>query len=58
MPLTPQEKLLLHMLRYGNLTQLAELNPMIRAQQDADETTAFKAFFPDPPPLKQPGDDE
>ncbi|HZQ42159.1 MAG TPA: hypothetical protein VFA99_02860 [Acidobacteriaceae bacterium] len=57
LPLTPQEKLLLHMLRYGNATQLAELNPMVRAQQDADETTAFKAFFPDPPPLQQPNGD-
>jgi hypothetical protein len=47
------------MLRYGNLTQLAELDPIVRAQRDADETTAFKAFFPDPPPLKQPlGDAE
>ena len=58
LPLTPQEKLFLRMLRYGNLTQLAELDPLVRAQQDADETTAFKSFFPDPPPLKQPGDDE
>ena len=33
------------MLHYGNATQLAELNPMVRAKQDADETTAFKAFF-------------
>jgi hypothetical protein len=58
LPLTPQEKLFLHMLHYGNATQLAELDPLVRAQQDADETTAFKAFFPDPPPLKQPGDTE
>jgi hypothetical protein len=58
LPLTAQERLFLRMLRYGNATQLAELNPLVRAQQDADETTAFKAFFPDPPPLKQPGDDE
>jgi streptomycin 6-kinase len=59
LPLTPQEKLFLRMLRYGNLTQLAELDPIVRAQRDADETTAFKAFFPDPPPLKQPlGDAE
>ncbi|HEX5282696.1 MAG TPA: hypothetical protein VFW30_01155 [Bryocella sp.] len=58
LPLTPQEKLFLRVLRYGNATQLAELNPLVRAQQDADETIAFKAFFPDPPPLKQPGDDE
>jgi hypothetical protein len=58
-PLTPQEKLFLRMLRYGDATQLAELNPMVRAKQDADETTAFKAFFPDPPPLQQPtGDTE
>jgi len=58
LPLTPQEKLFLHALRYGNLTQLAGLNPEVRAKQDADETTAFKAFFPDPPPLQQPGDTE
>jgi hypothetical protein len=58
LPLTPQEKLFLRMLHYGNATQLAELDPLVRAQQDADETTAFKAFFPDPPPLKQPGDTE
>jgi hypothetical protein len=45
------------MLRYGNLTQLAELNPIVRAKQDADETAAFKAFFPDPPPLQQPNGD-
>jgi hypothetical protein len=51
LPLTPQEKLFLRMIRYGNLTQLAELDPVVRAKQDADETTAFKAFFPDPPPL-------
>lgn len=57
LPLTPQEKLLLRMLRYGNLTQLAELNPLVRARQDADETTAFKAFFPDPPPLDQSNGD-
>jgi hypothetical protein len=32
---------------------------MVRAKQDADETTAFKSFFPDPPPLQQPtGDSE
>jgi hypothetical protein len=58
LPLTPQEKLFLRLLRYGNATQLAELNPLVRAQQDAAETTAFKAFFPDPPPLDQPGDNE
>ena len=59
LPLTPQEKLFLRMLHYGNATQLAELNPMIRAKHDADETAAFKAFFPDPPPLQQPtGDSE
>jgi hypothetical protein len=59
LPLTPQEKLFLHMLHYGNLTQLAELNPIVRAQHDDDEATAFKTFFPDPPPLKQPlGDTE
>lgn len=59
LPLTPQEKLFLRMLHYGNATQLAELNPLVRAQQDAEETTAYKAFFPDPPPLKQPlGDTE
>lgn len=59
LPLTPQEKLFLRMAQYRNSTQLAELNPIVRAQQDADETTAFKAFFPDPPPLKQPlGDSE
>jgi hypothetical protein len=58
LPLTAQEKLFLRMLRYGNATELAELNPLVRAQHDAEETTAFKTFFPDPPPLKQPGDDE
>jgi hypothetical protein len=58
LPLTPQEKLFLRVLRYGNATQLAELNPAVRAAHDAEETTAFKTFFPDPPPLKQPGDDE
>ncbi len=58
LPLTPQEKLFLRLLRYGNATQLAELDPVVRAKQDADETAAFKAFFPDPPPLKQPGDNE
>ena len=59
LPLTPQEKLFLGMLRYANTTELAELDPMVRAKQDADETAAFKAFFPDPPPLKQPlGDTE
>ena len=58
LPLTPQERLFLHILRYGNVTELAELDPMVRAKQDADETAAFKAFFPDPPPLKQPGDTE
>ena len=46
------------MLRYANTTELAELDPMVRAKQDADETAAFKAFFPDPPPLEQPGDNE
>ena len=56
--LTHQEKLFLRMLRYGNATQIAELNPLIRAKQAADETAAFKAFFPDPPPLQQPGDTE
>ncbi|HTV09518.1 MAG TPA: hypothetical protein VMD97_10785 [Candidatus Aquilonibacter sp.] len=59
LPLTPEEKLLLRGLRDVNLTELAELNPEFRARQDADETTAFKNFFPDPPPLKQPlGDTE
>lgn len=59
LPLTAEEKLFLHMLRYNNATQLAELNPDVRAQHDAEEATAFKAFFPDPPPLKQPlGDTE
>jgi hypothetical protein len=46
------------MLRYGDTTELAELDPMVRAKHDADETRAFKAFFPDPPPLQQPGDSE
>jgi hypothetical protein len=58
LPLTPQEKLFLRVLRYGNATQLAELNPNVRTAHDAEETTAFETFFPDPPPLKQPGDDE
>ncbi|HEV2575735.1 MAG TPA: hypothetical protein VGU25_00875 [Acidobacteriaceae bacterium] len=59
LPLTAEEKLFLRMLRYGNATQLAELNPLVRDKEDADETAAFKAFFPDPPPLKQPlGDTE
>lgn len=59
LPLTRQEKLFLHMLRYGNATQLAELNPMVREKEDAAEATAFKAFFPDPPPLQQSnGDNE
>jgi hypothetical protein len=59
LPLTPQERLFLRVLRYGNATELAELNPLVRAKQDADETTAFKAFFPDPPPLQeQTGDTE
>ena len=57
LPLTPQEKLFLRMLRYGNATQIAELNPLMRARQEADETAAFKAFFPDPPPLQQPNGD-
>jgi len=57
LPLTQQEKLFLRMLRYGDATQLAELDPMVRAKQDADETAAFKAFFPDPPPLQQPNGD-
>lgn len=58
LPLTPQEKLFRHALHYGNLTQLAELNPEVRARQDAAETAAFKAFFPEPPPVQQPGDTE
>lgn len=59
LPLTSEEKLFLRMLEYGNATQLAELDPLVRAKHDADETTAFKTFFPDPPPLKQPlGDAE
>lgn len=59
LPLTPQEKLFLRMLHYGNATQLAELDPMVRAKQDAAEAADFKAFFPDPPPLQQPtGDTE
>jgi len=59
LPLTPQEKLLMRMSRYANATELAELDPMVRAKHDADETAAFKAFFPDPPPLQQPtGDTE
>jgi hypothetical protein len=59
LPLTAQEKLFLRMTQYGNATQLAELNPVIRAQQDAAETADFKSFFPDPPPFQQPlGDSE
>ncbi len=58
LPLTTQEKLFLRMFRDTNATELAELNPIVRAQQDAAETTDFKTFFPDPPPLHQPGDDE
>jgi hypothetical protein len=58
LPLTPEEKLFMRMLRYGNATQLAELNPIVREQHDAAESAAFKTFFPDPPPLKQPGDTE
>ena len=57
LPLTPEEKLFLRMLHYGNATQIAELNPLVRAKQDADETAAFKAFFPDPPPVQQPNGD-
>ena len=57
LPLTPDEKLFLHALRYGNLTEIAELNPLLRAKQAADETAAFKAFFPDPPPVQQPNGD-
>ena len=57
LPLSSQEKLFLHMVRYGNLTELAELNPVVRAQHDDDETADFKAFFPDPPPIPQPNGD-
>ena len=59
LPMTAQEKLFRRMVQYRNATQLAELNPAIRARENADETTAFKAFFPDPPPLDQStGDNE
>ena len=58
LPMTAQEKLFLRMMRYGNATQIAELNPIVRAKQDADETASFKAFFPDPAPVQQPGDNE
>jgi hypothetical protein len=58
LPLTPEEKLFRRMIQYRNATQLAELDPLVRAKENADETTAFKAFFPDPPPVPQPGDTE
>ncbi|HEY5382192.1 MAG TPA: hypothetical protein VIJ65_08045 [Acidobacteriaceae bacterium] len=61
LPLTPQEKALLRLVRYRNTTQLAELaalNPEVSAARDAQEAAAFHAFFPDPPPLHQPGDSE
>lgn len=56
LPLTPQEKLFLSRLRYGNATELAELDPIVRTTHDDAAAAAFKAFFPDPPPLKQTGD--
>ena len=61
LPLTPQEKALLRLVRYRNTTQLAELlalNPEVSAARDVQEAAAFHAFFPDPPPLHQPGDSE
>jgi hypothetical protein len=58
LPLTAEEKLFRRTIRYRNATQLAELDPIVRAKENAEETTAFKAFFPDPPPLQQPGDTE
>jgi hypothetical protein len=60
LPLSPQEKALLRMLRRSNsveIASLADLNPVIRAARDADEAAAFHAFFPDPPPIPQPNGD-
>jgi hypothetical protein len=43
-PLTEEEKLLLRIARSGNPHELAMLNPVVRAQQEADEEAEFHEF--------------
>lgn len=60
LPLSPQEKALLRLLRYGNATQIAslnDLNPTVRSARDAAEAADFHDFF-NPPLPPQPGDTE
>jgi hypothetical protein len=60
LPLTPQEKALLRMLRRGNaieLASLSELDPTVCSARDAADAADFHAFF-NPPVPTQPGDTE
>ena len=45
MPLTEQEKLMLRIVRGGDPVELAELDPRVRAAQDAEQKAEFKDFF-------------
>ena len=48
MPLTEQEKLMLRIVRGGDPVELAELDPQVRAAQDAEQKAEFKNFFEPP----------
>ena len=48
MPLTDQERLMLRIVRGGDPVELAELDPQVRAAQDAQQKAEFQNFFEPP----------
>ena len=45
LPLTEQERLMLRLVHSGDRQELAKLNPMVRMDQEAEETAEFQRFF-------------
>ncbi len=54
-PLTGQERRMIHILHRGDAVQLAELDPRARAAALDDDLTQFQRFFP--PPRRSPPPD-
>jgi hypothetical protein len=54
LPLTPQERQLVRLVKTTDPAQLAALSPEKRAQEDARESAEFAKFFEPPPPLPSP----
>lgn len=54
LPLTPQERQLVRLVRTASPAQLAAFNPENEAKRDAEEAANFQKFFAPPPPPPGP----